>query len=353
MKTYRSPLYALVLIGCALQATTGCHRNAATTTPAIAIASVPSPKKAASKPPNLTSEELKRAHPNEAGLIPILEYNHIEAGTPRQIKTNMYRSPDQFRHDLQRLYDEDYRPVSMSEYLDNRIALPYGEKAVIFTFDDAYASQFQYKPDGSIDHNCAVGILQAFHAAHSDWPLKGTFFVLPTDPGFGPRNETAKKLQALLSMGFEIGNHTIHHPILSHLSDEKVQWELATCAAKIKEMAPNAKVDTMALPFGVAPRNRALEASGESGGQRYQNRAVFLVGAGPAPSVTAKRFNSMKIPRIQAIEGNFGVNYWLDNLKTNKSNYISDGDPDVTTIPKNLEAKIDPAKLHGAQLRTY
>ena len=49
---------------------------------------------------------------------------------------------------------------------------------VILTFDDALRGQFNYTADGKIDPDCAVGILDDFHAQHPDWPLKGTFFVL-------------------------------------------------------------------------------------------------------------------------------------------------------------------------------
>lgn len=328
----------------------GCHHApaAAPVTP-VSSAHDAEVRKPHEKPAALSAAELKTAKPNEAGVVPILEYHNIKAGKP-----DTFRTPEKFRKDLQRLYDEGYRPVSLSNYLDNRIALPYGLSPVVLTFDDALPSQFTYLPDGSIDPNCAVGILQAFHKEHPDFAVKATFFVLPTAPGFGPKDETAKKLQALLEMGCEIGNHTISHPHLNLLSDERVQQEIAVCAATVKKMAPNAKVDALALPMGIAPRNKALAAEGEYNGMHYHNRAVMLVGAEPARAPIARRFNPMKIPRIQAIDKPFGSTYWLDKLKSKSSGrYISDGDPDITTVPKNLAPKIDPKKLNGAQLRTY
>jgi peptidoglycan/xylan/chitin deacetylase (PgdA/CDA1 family) len=352
MKKSRSTLALIALAALSVPGLTGCHRGGATATHQVSVTPA-SAKAKPSKPAPLTPEQLKQARPNEGGLVPILEYHHVEKCSPQQMKSGMFRLPDEFRKDLQRVYAEGYRPVSLSSYLDNRIDVPYGKSPVILTFDDALPSQFTYLPDGSIDPDCAVGILQAFNKEHPDFALRGTFFVLPTAPGFGPRDQTAKKLQALLQMGFEIGNHTMTHPRLSHKSDEQVQEEIATCASTVMKMAPGAHVDTLALPYGIAPHNRALAAAGEYNGFKYKNRAVLLVGAEPARAPISKRFNPLRIPRIQAAVGPSRIGFWLDRLKADGSHYVSDGDPNVTTIPKGLESKIDPKRLNGAQLRTY
>ena len=293
--------------------------------------------------------ELKKFQPNEAGVVPILEYHAIDNGA-----SSMSRSAAQFRRDLQRLYNEGYRPVSLSAYLDNRIDCPAGKSPVVFTFDDARPSQFAYQPDGAVDPDCAVGILQAFHRQHPDFALKGAFFVLPTHPGFGPAAVRQKKMQALLDMGFEIGNHTVHHYKLRELSDQEAQRELAEGAAAIHKLVPDAKVDTLALPYGIHARNRALETSGAFAGQQYANRAVLVIGSGPAPAPIAKKFNPFRLPRIQASEGISGITYWLDELKRRPAlRYVSDGVPGVATVPKKEVNTVDKSRLQGSQLRVY
>ena len=102
-------------------------------------------------------------------------------------------------------------------------------------------------------------------------------------------------------MGCEIGNHTVTIPSSRKLSDAKVEQELADCVAKIEKLAPGTKVDTIALPMGISPKNKKLLASGSYEGQTYSNRAVLLVGANPAPAPISKRFNPMRLPRIQAL----------------------------------------------------
>jgi len=98
----------------------------------------------------------------------------------------------------------------------------------------------------------------------------------------------------------------------------------------------DAVVDTLALPFGISPRNRALAEDGESGGVKYHNRAVLLVGANPAPSPCSIKFNPLRLPRIQAYSGPLGSDYWLKLFHDRpKLRYISDGDPATVSVPED------------------
>jgi len=346
---------AAALVAGTLVSVLGCHRKPA---PQISVAPVKvvGSKSATPAPAPLTNDQVAQFQPNEAGLVPILEYHSID--TVRRPKDPYSRYVDDFKKDLNRLYTEGYRPISLSEYLNNRITAALGKSPVVFTFDDARGSQFKYLPDGSIDPNCAIGVYQEFTRTHPDFPMRGTFYILPRT-GFEQPSDAAKKMQALLTMGFELGNHTITHPNLRKLSDEKVRWEIATCVAEIKRMAPSAVVDTLALPMGISPRkdkaqNLALLASGESGGEKYTNRAVLMVGAEPARCPESPKFDPMRLPRVQAVEGMSGITFHLDNLKAHpKLRYVSDGDPNTVTIPKSIESRIDKTKLQGANLRVY
>lgn len=326
----------------------GCHRGGATVAADATAATLTRPQKAKPVRVALTIEQLQKDKVNEAGVVPILEYHDV---LPKE--RSMVRSIDNFKHDLQRLYEEGYRPVLLRDYLDNKIDLPAGMSPVVFTFDDARASQFRYLPNGEIDPTCAIGMWQTFAKMHPDFPVKATFYVLP-DVGFGPSAVAGKKLKALLAMGCEIGNHTVSHPKLSQLSDAKVQEELGLCVAKIEKLAPGTKVDTVALPMGISPKNKKLLAAGSYDGQTYSNRAVLLVGANPAPAPISKRFNPMRLPRIQACEQDSGSTFWLDRIKKgDMGRYVSDGDPSTTTIPSSLERKCDKTRLNGATLRVY
>jgi peptidoglycan/xylan/chitin deacetylase (PgdA/CDA1 family) len=348
MKQHRTTAVILALAALGLSSAVGCHRRSTVATTAPTPVRL-RPEKPAPVP--LTSDQLRQARPNEAGMVPIILYQNI-ATAPGGKSNPAYRTPAQFRKDLERLYKENYRPISMSEFVNNKIGIPYGMKPVILTFDDSFPSQFRFRDDGGIDPDCAVGILQAFSQAHPDFPVKAIFYVLP-DRAFGVPDEAGKKLQALLDMGCEIGNHTVSRRSLRGASDEKVQYELGAAVAKIKALAPKARVDTLALPLGASAHNKALEKDGVYQGTHYHNRIALLIGYMPAHVPYAKSFNPLRVPRILAVEGTSGITFWLDSLQSSHTAFISDGDATVTTVPKNLADKIDKSKLNGATLRTY
>lgn len=337
MKPNRLSLPVLAL--CALPFVAGCSRLGAANVRARAAHPTSLP---------LTAAQLAQYRPNEMGVVPILEYHGIGP-----INNRMNRTAATFRADLERLYREGYRPIGLEDFLSNRIDVPLGKSPVILTFDDARGSQFRYLKDGTIDPDCAVGILQAFQKTHPDFPVKATFFLLPVN-AFEQPKYVAQKMQALYAMGCELGNHTVTHRALRKLSDEEVQKELATCAAMIQKAVPQAHVDMIALPFGIGPRNRALLASGEYAGRRYANHAVLLVGAAPAPSPVSTRFDPMRLPRVLALKGTYGLTYWLDDLRKHpQRRYVSDGDPGTVTVPRALADRLDKGKLNGAHLRLY
>ena len=298
--------------------------------------------------PLLSAEELKLYLPNEAGVVPILEYHAI-----CRKETWMGRSISNFKDDLERLYEEGYRPISLADYLSNRIDLPAGMSPVVLTFDDARRSQFNYAAGGTLDPDCAVAILKDFAESHPDFPLKATFFVLPKC-AFEQPDSAEQKLKALVAWGCEIGNHTVTHRMLNRLSDEQVEKEIGGCASMLHRIVPDARVDMIAFPGGHSPRNHKLIAEGKFRGYHYSNAAGFLAASAPAPSPVAKHQDRLQIERIVACEGDCGVTYWLDQIKKgNVRRYVSDGDPNTITVPRKFARLVDRNRLNGATLNLY
>ena len=120
---------------------------------------------------------------NELGRVMILEYHKIDTPEARWTRT-----PENFRRDLQRLWDRGYRLVALNDYIDGKIALPAGTSPVILTLDDSSPGQFRYIQRGSdwvIDPECGLGILEAFAREHPGFGRAATFYVLP---GANPPN---------------------------------------------------------------------------------------------------------------------------------------------------------------------
>lgn len=269
--------------------------------PAVASAAEPPPKP---NPKPALPKRVSKRKGNTTGKVMVLEYHRIVA------KDTLYdRSVKKFKQDLQLLYERGYRPVTLSQYLDNKIDVPPGAIPVVFTFDDSDPSQFRFLEDGTLDPTCAVGIWSAFAEKYPDFPVRATFYVLPNGP-FGQKKLRDKKLQMLKDWGCELASHTWNHKSLGKLTDEQVCAELGKSIEWIRGLGFEPR--HLALPYGVMPRNRALLKSFKYNGKTYGFQSVALAGAGPALAPTDERLDPMRLPRIQGMDRDLGIRYWLE-----------------------------------------
>lgn len=291
---------------------------------------------------------VQQYHPNEAGRVLILEYHSL--GPKEERWTRTY---DNFKNDLETLYNNGFRAVNLGAYLDGKMDLPVGTSPVIFTFDDSLKSQFRLEQkDGKLDvaPDTAVAIMLDFARQHPDFGVAGTFYVNMPSP-FAGEGTPAQRLQWLVDHGFEIGNHTWSHENLGELSGQAVQSTMARQAAEVARLVPGYQEISMALPFGAWPKDHKLAWQGEYQGVRYSHRAVLLVGAEPAPSPYVKDFDPLALPRVQGTDTDNQMQMWLSNLKTTR--YISDGDPDVIVVPKAVATNLKPEAAGQRQVLSY
>lgn len=301
---------------------------------------------------------LSKGNPNELGVVPILEYHELTTG---RAKGGGYKYPLYgFRKDMERIYKLGYRPVSLHEFVTGRMDVPAGLSPVVITFDDALRGQLDYDEAGNIKPDCAVGVLEAMHAKHADWPLKATFFIIPmkgSETFFYQKDYSQQKLQWLVQNGFELGNHTVHHLTgMRHFSDAQVLAEFSGAVELIEKNVPGYNVDTLALPYGIYPKNVKLVISGESGGVTYHNICALKAGAGPALPPASIKFNPYLIPRMIPGDGRMEIGWWLSYLKAHKNMlYVSDGDPNTVTVPEVDKSRVMMARLtkNGLYFRTY
>jgi peptidoglycan/xylan/chitin deacetylase (PgdA/CDA1 family) len=335
-------------------------------------------------PPSVAEVDLKAYHPNEAGAVMILMYHRFESKMPSSDK-QYNRTPDDFRKDLEDLYKRNYRPVTLTEYIENRMDVPAGKTPIVLTFDDSWESQFKIVTgqDGQahIDPDCAVGIMETFHKAHADWPTKGTFFVLPEftkgarhgNVPFYDASSVGDKFEYLLKNGYEIQNHSTSHPQFSKLDEAAIQTEIGNAVHSIQQINPKAAMNILALPYGKLPkkalRDRLLSGSG--GGATYSNRAIVLAAyrpvASPATHLGKKTsvyqiapFDPLRIERVKpapeqaSSPGTF--EYWLKWFDENPTQrYVSDGNAAVCAVPAGLTSLVDSGsvKKQGKVLQLY
>ncbi len=257
---------------------------------------------------------------NELGLIPVLMYHQITPNPAGEYD----QTPGEFRDELERLYREDYRPVTAAQYISGDLDLPAGTHPVVLTFDDSTSSQLSFTDTGTVSPDSAAGILAEFGARYPDFRPVATFYV--NNEPFG---NDQRALPWLAANGHEIGAHTADHANLASLDADGVQRELAQNVRAVTASAPGVTVRTMALPLGVYPRDHALAASGNWDGTPYHFDAVMLVGSNPAPAPYGA-VDPGGVPRIRSGRGGvpFDSAYWLDWLAANPDQrYTSDGDP--------------------------
>ncbi len=324
----------------------------------------------ATEPSNQSTQSLPMSttpvfQPNELGQIPILEYHHL-GDVPEQF----VRTPEQFRADLQWLYDNGFYVVNLHDILDDTMNVPAGKRPVALTFDDSPASQFRLLPLANgqlaVDPTSAVGIMETFFAAHPDFGRGGHFAVLPNmlfdwTPAEYEGNQTEysqMKVQWLLDHGYELGNHTMDHANLANISNAEVKEQLALADDAIAAVAPSANVRVITLPYGMYPNggDDKLLRGFTYDGQQYAWDAALLVGANPTVSPISTEYDPYAIARIQAFDAE--LTKWFEVIEANSDLiYVSDGDPTTVTVPNDLHSWIvgtlDESKVGTRELIRY
>ncbi len=328
----------------------GCKQSGAPKTAANPTERAGAPAEAAAP---VSSKPVSDAQPNEMGRVPMLEYHQITSKEARWART-----PANFRKDLELLYKNGFRAVSLRDYVTGSMNLPRGASPVVFTFDDADPGQFRYiEKNGKqeIDPDCAVGMLEEFNRKHPDFGLKATFYVLPS--GFGQGQYVKQKFQYIAQRGMELGNHTYDHYALRKLTGAAAQEQMGKGVRMIQEAVPNHDVFSIALPHGIFPKEKALARAGSWSGVHYNHRAVMLVGSAPALSPFSAKFDAYNIPRVQVTDSlpsheqafTFSAQ-WKSLMKPGRR-YVSDGDPNTITVPADAKADVSPAKAKGKTVK--
>ena len=263
-------------------------------------ASTPSANSAPEEPVAKTEKRVSDRPGNTDGGVIIVEYHKIAKQEAR-----WDRSIVRFRQDLERFYKLGFRPVLLSSYVTGKIDLPPGASPLIFTFDDSTPSQFQLLENGSVDPECAVGIWQDFAKKHPDFPVRASFFILPETGPWGPPPLAKKKLELRKEWGCEVGSHTIGHINLAKTDTAAAAKELQTANDYISKAGFDPFA--IALPYGISPKDPSLIPK--------FHKVALLVGAGPAPPPGSPKVNLLRLPRIQGIDGDYGITYWLDKVE--------------------------------------
>lgn len=293
---------------------------------------------------------------NENGKIMILMY-HKFADTQNDGWT---RSFDNFKNDLQTLYEKNYYPISMTDYINGYIDVPYGKTPVILTFDDGTAGQLSFeRVDGKLvpKENTAVSIYKKFSEEHQDFPVKGTFYIMSTN-FFGSSGTLRQRLEYLVAQGFEIGNQTKNHYALQKAtSADKVIEEVGGLAKFVDELIPGYVINSFSIPGGSMTKNYKEQVySGTYDGFKYENKSVVLLyGSSPELSPINKELDLKNLSRVR-VAGKDKVDkdfdYWIKYFDEHpEEKYVSDGDPMTFVIDKGDADKVKAGSSYNLKIK--
>jgi peptidoglycan/xylan/chitin deacetylase (PgdA/CDA1 family) len=293
----------------------------------------------------MTAERARAIGANEMGQIPVLMYHHFDTK-----EAEWTRTPENFRSDIALLKAENCYPINLRDLAAGNIDIPAGKTPVVITFDDSSPGQYRILDDGTLDPDCAVGILQAAVDA-GDWASRATFFcLLDVNPKerilWGQPELKQGKLVDLVDWGYEVGSHTITHLNLSDASVEDAVWQLAESQATLEELIGGGyQVTSIAIPFGEYPDSDDILAGGEYEGITYAYTAAVSIALRVCPSPFSSKFEPLHIPRIRGGQNPVtGQTYLADALQSFKDHpelrYISDGDPTSVSAPQELAEEL-------------
>ena len=298
--------------------------------------------------------DYKELKVNELGNVPIMMYHGIHNVTDNKytggnVDIDGYqRTSEAFRKDLEFYYKNGYRMIRLNDYVNGVIDVEAGLSPLILTFDDGLSNNIKVTgldENGEIiiDPNSAVGILEEFKKKYPDFNVTATFFV--NGGLFNQKEYNEKILNWLINNGYDIGNHTYNHVDFTSVNSEKSVKEVGSLYNLLDKYIPGKYVNIIALPFG-SPYSKKHEnfsyiMSGTYEGKTYNTIAALRVGWEAEYSPFNKSFDSSFLKRIRAYDNN-GTDFDIEmNFKILENNrYISDGDKNTITIPKDKENKL-------------
>jgi len=173
--------------------------------------------------------------------VPILVYHHVQGYLGGNVY--MYVSTSQFAGQLRYLRGHRYQPVTMQQVWDDwtgKADLP--RRPVVLSFDDGYTDQYFN----------AARLLRRYH-----WPA-----VLNLVARRGTALSDAQ-VRRMVKWGWEIGSHTLGHPILTRCSAATLRRELVL-SRRVLHRTFDVPVDFFCYPGG-AYNVRVMRAVRDAG----------------------------------------------------------------------------------------
>ncbi len=299
---------------------------------------------------NLIKENIdaKNVKPNELGELIIVMYHGIDANI--QDNNIYHRSTEGFRADLERIYNDNYYIISLNDYLNNNIKVPVGYTPIILTFDDGLSNSFSFEYNELNEltptKDCAIYILNEYREKYNRPNATATFFINTRKPPFHGEGTEAERINYLVLNGYDLGNHGYNHSLMTSMGPYQIQKEVGLAQKYIEEIIPDYNVQAFSYPYGGTPSTKNLEyvLNGAFDDVNYNYDAAFLAASSNnTNNIYDLGFNTFLIPRIPGTNTvKYDLGWYFDYYNENPHlKFISDGNPDVITIQREYENKLN------------
>jgi len=190
--------------------------------------------------------------------IPILLYHRLirkadaEAGRVDDGERIWTSYDTVFAAQMERLCDEGFTALDLDDYLHIRSgAAPLPAKPVIITFDDGYLSNYTLAYPALVRNSQKATIFVALEPDdHTRKQVEGIDGFL-----------TPEQMKEMSTHGVSIQSHSLTHPILTELSREAVEFELAESRRRL-EAITGKPVRHLAIPRAGYSREIRAQARG-------------------------------------------------------------------------------------------
>ena len=320
-----------------------------------------------------SADEYRAAGVNELNSVPILMYHRIYEKTNAETsytggnvdKDGYNRTSEAFEADLRSFYQQGYRMMRLTDFVDGNIDVEFGYSPLILTFDDGIRDVvlLGWEADGTplFDPSCAIGILEKIKAEYPDYNVTATFFVNSQLFENGEENDR-KVMKWMVDNGYDIGNHTKDHAKLGDCNADEIEKQVGYIYKLLDDIIPGQYVNIVALPYG-SPESMGPDKpkydrifSGTYDGFNYTSKASLLCAWTRSYSPFVREYNNTAIRRIRAYDNNgeeWDIKMNFEQLNNGKR-YISDGEPDTIVFPSSENSSGDWLKeTYGHQVVTY
>lgn len=193
--------------------------------------------------------------------IKVMMYHRIIKSDSDKKATFYDVSAENFRQQLQLLDSCNFTPITFEDYhlyLKGKLTLP--RKPIILTFDDGHSDMQETALPILREFNmkAVVFVLGNRNMKYANWDQKGS--------EKNPALMTDEQILEMREEGFEIGAHSMSHPVLPNLTTAQLKGEIIGAKYSIESLL-NEEILSFAYPYGRV--NKKVESMVAEAGYKF------------------------------------------------------------------------------------